>query len=73
MLVTVAMVLALATSTVAQTPPQTATVTFLHLNDVYEISPKQGRGGRAADDLARGGAAAPETITTLGGTSSPRP
>jgi 5'-nucleotidase / UDP-sugar diphosphatase len=69
LLVTVAMVLALATSAVAQTPPQTATVTFLHLNDVYEISPKQGRGGFAPlmTLLKRERAAAPETITTLGG------
>jgi 5'-nucleotidase / UDP-sugar diphosphatase len=68
-LVTVAMVLTLATLAVAQTPPQTATVTFLHLNDVYEISPKQGRGGFAPlmTLLKRERAAAPETITTLGG------
>jgi 2',3'-cyclic-nucleotide 2'-phosphodiesterase (5'-nucleotidase family) len=55
----------LATSAVAQT----ATVTFLHLNDVYEISPKQGRGGFAPlmTLLTQERAAAPGAITTLGG------
>ena len=62
--------LALASPAVAQTPPpQVATVTFLHLNDVYEISPKQGRGGFAPlmTLLKQERAAAPDTITTLGG------
>jgi 5'-nucleotidase/UDP-sugar diphosphatase len=63
---------ALASSAFAQTPPpqpQIATVTFLHLNDVYEISPKQGRGGFAPlmTLLKQERAAAPDTITTLGG------
>src|SRR5262245_65144524 len=63
--VTVAVVLVLATSAFAQT----ATVTFLHLNDVYELSPVQGRGGFAPlmTLLKRERAAAPEAITTLGG------
>jgi 5'-nucleotidase / UDP-sugar diphosphatase len=62
--------LAVASSAFAQTPsPQTATVTFLHLNDVYEISPKQGRGGFAPlmTLLKQERAAAPDAITTLGG------
>ncbi|MGH7321198.1 MAG: bifunctional metallophosphatase/5'-nucleotidase, partial [Candidatus Rokuibacteriota bacterium] len=42
-LVAAVLVFALAASAAAQTE----TVTFLHLNDVYEISPKQGRGGFA--------------------------
>jgi 5'-nucleotidase/UDP-sugar diphosphatase len=48
---------------------QTATVTFLHLNDVYEISPQQGRGGFAPlmTLLKQERATAPEAITTLGG------
>ncbi len=48
---------------------QTATVTFLHLNDVYEISPKQGRGGFAPlmTLLRQERAKAPGAITTLGG------
>jgi 2',3'-cyclic-nucleotide 2'-phosphodiesterase (5'-nucleotidase family) len=61
----VAVVLALAASAFAQT----ATVTFLHLNDVYELSPKQGRGGFAPlmTLLKAERTAAPEAITTLGG------
>jgi 2',3'-cyclic-nucleotide 2'-phosphodiesterase (5'-nucleotidase family) len=62
--------LVLASSAFAQTPPpQTATVTFLHLNDVYEISPKQGRGGFAPlmTMLKQERATAPDAITTLGG------
>jgi 2',3'-cyclic-nucleotide 2'-phosphodiesterase (5'-nucleotidase family) len=64
-LVTATVVLALAVSAFAQT----ATVTFLHLNDVYEISPKQGRGGFAPlmTLLKQERAAAPDAITTLGG------
>jgi 2',3'-cyclic-nucleotide 2'-phosphodiesterase (5'-nucleotidase family) len=48
---------------------QTATVTFLHLNDVYEISPKGGRGGFAPlmTLLKQERAAAPGAITTFGG------
>jgi 2',3'-cyclic-nucleotide 2'-phosphodiesterase (5'-nucleotidase family) len=48
---------------------QTATVTFLHVNDVYEISPKGGRGGFAPlmTLLKQERAAAPGAITTLGG------
>ena len=69
MLVAVIVALALASSTFAQTPPQIATVTFLHLNDVYEISPKQGRGGFAPlmTMLKQERATAPDAITTLGG------
>ena len=64
-LATVAVVLVLTASAFAQT----ATVTFLHLNDVYEIGPKQGRGGFAPlmTLLKRERAAAPDAITTLGG------
>jgi 2',3'-cyclic-nucleotide 2'-phosphodiesterase (5'-nucleotidase family) len=48
---------------------QTATVTFLHVNDVYELSPKGGRGGFAPlmTLLKQERAAAPGAITTLGG------
>lgn len=48
---------------------QTATVTFLHLNDVYEISPRDGRGGFAPlmTLLQRERAAAPGALTTFGG------
>ena len=48
---------------------QTATVTVLHVNDVYEISPQQGRGGFAPlmTVLKQERAAAPQAITTLGG------
>ena len=44
-------------------------LTFLHLNDVYEISPKQGIGGFAPlmTLLRQERARAPEAITTLGG------
>jgi 2',3'-cyclic-nucleotide 2'-phosphodiesterase (5'-nucleotidase family) len=57
--------LLLATSAFAQK----ATVTFLHLNDVYELSPKDGKGGFAPmmTLLQRERAAAPGAITTLGG------
>ena len=48
---------------------QKETVTFLHLNDIYEISPKQGRGGFAPlmTLLKQERAKAPQAITTLGG------
>jgi 2',3'-cyclic-nucleotide 2'-phosphodiesterase (5'-nucleotidase family) len=48
---------------------QKATVTFLHINDVYEISPKQGRGGMAPlmTLLKQERAKAAHSITTLGG------
>ncbi|PYM61763.1 MAG: bifunctional metallophosphatase/5'-nucleotidase [Candidatus Rokuibacteriota bacterium] len=48
---------------------QRATVTVLHVNDVYEISPQQGRGGFAPlmTVLKQERAAAPQAITTLGG------
>lgn len=48
---------------------QKASITFLHLNDVYEISPKQGRGGFAPlmTLLKEERAKAPGAITTLGG------
>lgn len=54
---------------VAQAFGQNATVTFLHINDVYEISPKQGRGGFAPlmTLLRQERAKAPGAITTLGG------
>jgi 5'-nucleotidase / UDP-sugar diphosphatase len=64
-LVALVAVLVLATAAFAQT----ATVTFLHVNDVYEISPQQGRGGFAPlmTLLKRERAAASPTFTTLGG------
>jgi 2',3'-cyclic-nucleotide 2'-phosphodiesterase (5'-nucleotidase family) len=64
-LVAVAVILTLAASAFAQKE----TVTFLHLNDVYEISPKQGRGGFAPlmTLLREERAKAPGAITTLGG------
>src|SRR5215510_13821003 len=64
-LVALAVVVALAASATAQT----ATVTFLHINDVYEISPKDGKGGFAPlmTLLKQERAAAPGAITTLGG------
>lgn len=45
------------------------TVTFLHTNDVYEISPKGGQGGLAQLKtlLDRERAANPNTVTTFGG------
>ena len=69
--VLVRIVLVALAAVVALAPPalaQTATVTFLHLNDVYEISPKQGWGGFAPlmTLLRRERAAAPDAITTLG-------
>jgi 5'-nucleotidase / UDP-sugar diphosphatase len=53
----------------ASASAQTATVTFLHVNDIYEISPKQGRGGFAPlmTLLKQERGTAPVTITTLGG------
>ena len=64
-LVAVVVALVLATAAFAQTE----TVTFLHLNDVYEISPSQGRGGFAPlmTLLREERAKAPGAITTLGG------
>jgi 2',3'-cyclic-nucleotide 2'-phosphodiesterase (5'-nucleotidase family) len=64
-LVAVALLLVLA----APASAQKETVTFLHLNDVYEISPKQGRGGFAPlmTLLKAERAKAPGSITTLGG------
>ncbi|MCY4451904.1 MAG: 5'-nucleotidase C-terminal domain-containing protein [Immundisolibacterales bacterium] len=45
------------------------TITFLHVNDVYEISPKRGQGGFAPlmTLLARERAASSHTVTTFGG------
>jgi 2',3'-cyclic-nucleotide 2'-phosphodiesterase (5'-nucleotidase family) len=64
-LVALATLVVLATSAFAQK----ATVTFLHLNDVYELSPKDGKGGFAPmmTLLKQERAAAPGAITTLGG------
>jgi len=70
LLIAVVAGLAVVSSALAQTPPpRIATVTFLHLNDVYEISPKQGRGGFAPlmTLLRQERVAAPDAITTLGG------
>ena len=59
------LILALAGS--AHTAP--VTITFLHTNDVYEIAPKNGRGGLAelATLLQQERAAAEHSITTFGG------
>lgn len=48
---------------------QSVKVTFLHTNDVYEISPVRGWGGLAelATALKRERAAAPNSVTTFGG------
>ncbi len=48
---------------------QKVEVTFLHVNDVYEISPKQGIGGMAPlmTLLRQERARTPHTLTTLGG------
>ena len=64
-LAALATIVVLATSAFAQK----ATVTFLHLNDVYELSPKDGKGGFAPlmTLLKQERAAAPGAITTLGG------
>ena len=45
------------------------TITFLHTNDVYEIAPKEGRGGLAelATLLQQERGAAEHSITTFGG------
>ena len=45
------------------------TLTFLHVNDVYEIAPKRGKGGFAPlmTILERERAASPHSITTFGG------
>jgi 5'-nucleotidase/UDP-sugar diphosphatase len=66
---TLAVALALLVGAATAGLAQSATVTFLHLNDVYEISPKQGRGGFAPlmTLLKQERAAAPDAITTLGG------
>jgi 2',3'-cyclic-nucleotide 2'-phosphodiesterase (5'-nucleotidase family) len=61
--------LTLALPALAQTPPVTAKITFLHTNDVYEISPIKGWGGFAElmTALKRERAAAPDGLTTFGG------
>jgi 2',3'-cyclic-nucleotide 2'-phosphodiesterase (5'-nucleotidase family) len=61
----IAFIVTLAGSALAQT----ATVTFLHLNDIYEISPLQGRGGFAPliTLLRQERAKAADSMTTLGG------
>lgn len=62
-----ALVLAVAVS--ASAYAQKATVTFLHINDIYELSPKQGKGGFAPlmTLIKQERARAPGAITTLGG------
>lgn len=62
-----AVLFAAALATAAQA--QKATLTVLHINDVYEISPKQGRGGIAPlmTLLKQERAKATHSITTLGG------
>ncbi len=47
-----------------------ATITFLHTNDVYEIDAEEGRGGGMAElatALREARAASPDSITTFGG------
>ena len=53
----------------AQSWAQSANVTFLHVNDVYEISPKRGIGGLAElmTLLKAERAKAEHSVTTLGG------
>jgi len=48
---------------------QSGTLTFLHVNDVYEIAPAKGQGGFGPlmTLLKRERAAAPDAITTVGG------
>lgn len=48
---------------------ESVTITFLHTNDVYEISPREGQGGLAelASLLQQERAAAAHSITTFGG------
>ena len=48
---------------------QNGTLTFLHVNDVYEIAPVKGQGGFGPlmTLLKRERAAAPDAITTVGG------
>lgn len=50
-------------------PPDGQTVTFLHFNDIYEISPREGRGGFAPlmTLLKAERAKASQSITTFGG------
>ena len=57
----------LTVSAFAQAAP--TTITFLHVNDVYEIAPKRGKGGFAPlmTLLERERAASPHAITTFGG------
>ena len=57
----------LAVSAAALAAP--TTITFLHVNDVYEIVPKRGKGGFAPlmTLLERERAASPHTVTTFGG------
>ncbi len=63
--VALALIAAVSTSAFAQK----ATITFLHINDVYELSPKQGKGGFAPlmTLLKQERAKEPTAITTLGG------
>ena len=62
--------LAIAAAIVAATGAEAARLTFLHLNDVYVVAPKDGRGGFAPlmtvlqEERAKAGGAA---ITTFGG------
>lgn len=67
----IALALALVAAVSTSAFAQKATVTFLHINDVYEISPKQGKGGFAPLmtllKQERAKASNGTTITTLGG------
>ena len=67
----VALALALIGAVSTSAFAQKATVTFLHVNDVYELSPKQGKGGFAPLmtllKQERAKASNGTTITTLGG------
>jgi len=63
------LMVALMLSLVSPTWAEPATITFLHTNDVYEISPKRGKGGmaRLAAMLNKERGAASHAITTFGG------
>ncbi|SMF52004.1 Calcineurin-like phosphoesterase [Azospirillum oryzae] len=64
-----AVILGAALPALAQNGAQTGTLTFLHVNDVYEIAPVKGQGGFGPlmTLLKRERAAAPDAITTVGG------
>nr|WP_295826667.1 5'-nucleotidase C-terminal domain-containing protein [uncultured Azospirillum sp.] len=64
-----AVILGAALPALAQNGAQNGTLTFLHVNDVYEIAPVKGQGGFGPlmTLLKRERAVAPDAITTVGG------